>query len=271
MRQVDLGINLCRGKRAVAEEFLDCSKVHSRLQKMGGECVTQRVRVEMVEIRSAADGVVELTADGPIAEASPALVDEQRFTLVSDTSTPMGAFGKIGFEGFRRWPAEGDEALFASFAAHPNQPLTELDITEVEGHEFADAEPCGVKKLHRRAVTAPRGGVGKSLEKLLDCVTFGYLRCSLDVVGVGHRVSRARLKAVLGYQEAEIGPERGERPRDGARLETARVEMSEVGPHGYRCRLRGLFVFELSADEIDKRENFAAIGAEGRGLSLIHI
>ena len=76
MCQVDLGIDLCRGKRAVAEELLDCPKVHSRLQEMGGECVTQRVRVEMIEVRRAADGEVELTADGPVAEAATALVDE---------------------------------------------------------------------------------------------------------------------------------------------------------------------------------------------------
>ena len=121
MRQVDLGIDLCCGKGAVAEELLDRSKVHSRLQKMGVECVTQRVRVEMIEIRSVADGVVELTADGPITEATAALVDEQRLTLVSDTSTPMGAFGKIGFEGLRCWPAERNEAFFAPFAAHPSR------------------------------------------------------------------------------------------------------------------------------------------------------
>ena len=76
MRQVDLGIDLCGGKGAVAEEFLNRAKVHSRLQKMGGECVTQCVRVEMVEISRVADGMVELTADGPVAEAASALIDE---------------------------------------------------------------------------------------------------------------------------------------------------------------------------------------------------
>ena len=227
--------------------------------------MTQRVRVEMVEIRSVADGVVELTADGPITEATTALVDEQRLILVSDTSTPMGAIGKIGFEGLRCWPAERNEAFFAPFAAHPNHPLTELNITEVEGHEFADAESCCVKKLHRRAVSAPRGGFGKSFKKFLDRVTFGNLRCSLDIVGVGHSICRARFEGALGHQEAKISPERGQGPRDGTRLETAGVEMGEVGPHGYRCRLRGLLMFEVRGGEIDKREDFAAIGAEGGG------
>ena len=149
------------------------------------------------------------------------MVDEQRFTLVSDTSTPMGAFGKVGFEGLRCWPAERNEAFFAPFAAHPNHPLTELNITEVEGHEFADAESCCVKKLHRRAVSAPRGGFGKSFKKFLDRVTFGNLRCSLDIVGVGHSICRARFEGALGHQEAKISPERGQGPRDGTRLETA--------------------------------------------------
>ena len=76
MRQVDLCIDLGCGEGAVAEEFLDRAKVHTRLQKMGGECVTQRVRVEMTEIRCMADGAVELTADGPVAEAATALIDK---------------------------------------------------------------------------------------------------------------------------------------------------------------------------------------------------
>lgn len=268
MRQVDLGIDLCRGEGAVAEELLDRAKVHSRLQKMGGESVTQRVRMEMVEIRSVADGVVELPADRPIAEAASALVDEKGFTLAGDTATPTGAFGEIDLEGLPCWPAERDEALFAPLAAHSNHPLTELDISEVKGHEFANAEPCGVKKLHRRAVTAPCRGVRKSFEKFLDYVTFGNFRCALDVVGVGHGICWARLEGALGYQKAEKGPERGERSRNGARLETARVEQREVGPHGYGCRLRGLFVMEFRGDEIDKREDLTAVGAEGCGREI---
>ena len=224
MSQVDLGIDLSGGEGAVAEELLDRAKIHSGLQKMGGECVSQCVRVEVVEICSAANRVVELAADGPVTEAAPALVDEERVVLVMDCSTPAGAFGKIGLDGFRSRPAEGYEALLASLAAHPDDPLTELNITEIETYEFADTEPCGVEKLHRRAVTTARGSVWKSFEKFLDCVTVGDLRCSLDIVGVGHSICRARLEGALGHQETEKGPERGERSRNGARLEPPRVE-----------------------------------------------
>jgi len=76
MCQVDLGIDLSRGKGAVAEELLDRAKVHSSFQKMGGECVTQRVRVEMVEVRGAADRVIKLAPDRPVAEATTALIDK---------------------------------------------------------------------------------------------------------------------------------------------------------------------------------------------------
>lgn len=44
--------------------------------------------------------------------------------------------------------------------------------------------------------------------------------------------------------------------------------MGEVGPHRYRCRLRGLLMFEVRGDEIDKREDLAAIGAEGGGRKI---
>jgi hypothetical protein len=198
----------------VAEELLDCAKIHTGFQKMGGECVSQSVWVEMVEIRSAADRVVELAADGPITEAAAALVDEEWVVLGDDASTPTGTLRKIGLDGSRSRAAKRHEALLASLAANPDHPLTELDITEVESYEFADSEPRGVKQLHRRTVTAPCGGIWKSFEKFLDCVTVGDLRCSLDIVGVGHCIRRACLEGALCNQEAEICPERGECARD---------------------------------------------------------
>ncbi len=265
MGEIDLGVNLSCGERAVAEEFLDRPKVHAGFQQVGGKGVTQCVRVEMVEVCRVEDGTVELAADGSVAEAAPSLVDEEWVALVGEPSAPAGAIGKIGLDGPCCRPAERHEALLASFAAHPDHPLTELDITEIESHEFTDAKPCGVKKLHRSAVTAPGGAVRKSLQKFLDCVAVGDLRCSLDIVGMGHGICRARLEGALGYQEAKKGAESGKCACDGSRLETARVEVSEVGPNRDGRRLGGLFLVELRGDEIDKGEHFAAIGAKGCG------
>lgn len=263
MRQVDLGIDLSRGERAVAEELLDRAKVHPGFQKMRGECVSQGVWMEVIEVCRATDREVELAADGPVTEAAPTLVDEERLVLVTDTSAPTGAVGKIGLDGPRGRTPKRYEALLASFSAHPDNSLAELDITEVEGDQFADPEPGGVQQLHRSTVAAPRGGVWKSLEKLLDSVTVGDFRSPLDVVRVGHRIRGACLEGALRDQEAEICPESGEGAGNRARLETARVEAGEVGPHGHGCRLRGLFVLELRGNEIDERENFAAVGAKG--------
>jgi hypothetical protein len=77
----------------VAEKLLDCPKVHASLQKMGGESVTECVRMEVVEIRGVADCAVELPSDGTVAEPSPALIDEQWLAPVRDASAPAGAFG----------------------------------------------------------------------------------------------------------------------------------------------------------------------------------
>lgn len=145
MGEVDLGVDLGRGEGAVAKELLDCAQVHSGFQKMGSECVSQSVWVEMVEIRSAADRVVELAADGPITETASTLVDEERVVLVTDISAPTGALGKIGLDGFRSWPAEWHEALFAALAAYPDDPLSELDIAEVESNQFSDPKSRGVQ------------------------------------------------------------------------------------------------------------------------------
>ena len=180
----------------------------------------------------------------------------------------MCALGKVGLDGTCCRPAEGHETLLASLAADPHDSLLQLDIAEIESHQFADPETRGVKKLHCGAVTAPRGGVRKPLEELLDFVAVGDLRRSLDIVWVGHGICGARLESALSHQEAEIGPEGGECTRNRARLETARVEVGKVGAHGDWCRLSGLFVVELRGDEFDEAGNFAAVGAESCGREI---
>ena len=252
----------------MSEKLLDRSKIHSSLQKMGGECVTQRVRVEMVEICAAADGVVELSADRSVAEAASALVDKKRVSLVGNASPPTGALGKIGLDGLGRRAAEWYEALFAPLATHPDHSLADLDVTEVKSHELPDAKPRGIKQLHHRTVAAPGGRVRKPLEELLDNVAIGNLRRSLDVVGVGHRICRARLESPLGNQEAEVGPQGGQGASDRSGLKTARMEVCEKGAHCHGRALPGLFVVEFRDDKIDKADDLAAVGAEGRGREV---
>jgi hypothetical protein len=266
--QVDLGIDLSGGQGAVAEEFLDGAKVHARFEEMGRESVPQCVWVEMIEISAAADGAVELTADGAVAESAPALVDEKRVVVVRYVSTPAGAFWEIGLDGFGRRPAERHQAFLASFAAHTDDPLSELEITEIEGYELADTEPRRVEELYGRAVAAPSAGVWKSLEKLLYGISIGNFGRPFHIAGMGYGICRASVEGALGDQKTEVGTESGKGPGDRAWLETTRVEVCKVGPYGQRGHSSGLVAAELRGREIDEGADFTGVGAKRGGREI---
>ena len=59
--EVDSRVDLSRCERAVTEQFLDRTQVHSRLEEVGCKGVPQRVRMEMVEVGGSADGMIQET------------------------------------------------------------------------------------------------------------------------------------------------------------------------------------------------------------------
>jgi hypothetical protein len=210
VREVDRGVDLGGGKRAVAEELLDRPQIHSRLEKVGGEGVPQRVRVEMVEVCSAADGGVELSSDRAVTDASSTLIDEEGIVLVGHTAAPPRTVREIRLDRLGRRSAEGHQPFFAALAANADHPLSELEVSEIEGDELTDAEPSGIEKFNRRPISAPRPAVGKAFQKLLDGVTIGDLGCALEVVRVGHGVCGARIDGAFGDQKPKICAEGGE-------------------------------------------------------------
>ena len=116
--------------------------------------------------------------------------------------------------GLRCRSAEGHKALFAPLAANAGHARPELEIREIEGDQFSDAETCRVEKLHSRPVSATRPGVGKPVQKLLDGITIGDLGRAFDVMRMRHRICRARVDGALGDQKPEVGAEGGKGPTD---------------------------------------------------------
>lgn len=56
MCQIDFCVELGGRERTVPQEFLNCPKIHPRLEKVCRECVPQRVRMEVVECSGSANG-----------------------------------------------------------------------------------------------------------------------------------------------------------------------------------------------------------------------
>lgn len=248
----------------MAQEFLNCAKIHPSFQKMGCKGMTEGVRMEVVEIRRSTHGLVQLASDRTISQPASPLVDEERFVLIDHRPPPTRTLRQVSLDGPCGRPAERHQSFFPSFAAHPDQSLPELEITEIESHELADAETGSVQELDGGAIAAPGWGVGKTLEKFLDSVTVGDFRCSFDIVGVDHGVGGACIDGALGDQESKVCAKSGESAADRARLQASRVEVGEVGSHGCRRHTNRALEAEFVGDKTHKRLNFTSVGTEGR-------
>jgi hypothetical protein len=194
-----------------------------------------------------------LASDGAVAETAAALVDEERFVLVRHPLAPPRTIREVNLDGPRSRPAEWHQSFLPSLAAHPDQSLPELEITEIESHELADAETGSVQELDGGAIATPGWGVGKTLEKFLDSVTVGDFRCSFDIVGVGHGVSGACIDGALGDQESKVCAKSGESAADRARLQASRVKVGEMGSHGCRRHTNRALEAEFVGDKTHKR------------------
>lgn len=84
MGEIDPGVHLGGGERAVTEEFLNRPQVHPRFQQVGCKRVPQGVWMEPVEIGGPLDGGVEPPADRSIGQTAAPLVDEDRIFIAFD-------------------------------------------------------------------------------------------------------------------------------------------------------------------------------------------
>lgn len=186
MCEIDFCIDLGCRERTVAQEFLNCAKIHPSFQKMGCKGVTEGVRMEVVEIRRSTYGLFQLASDRTITEPASPLVDKERFVLKGRTAPPARSFRKVGLDCLRGRATKWNQSFLASFASHADQSFPELKVTEIEGHELADSDTRSVEQFHCGPITAACSRLGESLEKLLDGVAVSDFGCPLNVTGVGH-------------------------------------------------------------------------------------
>ena len=75
-RDRDVGVQLCRRQRRVAEQFLHDAQVRATLEQMGGRAVPQAVRPDVRRAVDGGDGLVHDGAGLPLIEPTAAGAEE---------------------------------------------------------------------------------------------------------------------------------------------------------------------------------------------------
>jgi len=122
-----VGVNLRCCHFGVSEQLLHETQVHSGIQKMRGEGVTQGVGVNS-PAQNALGVVSHQTAQIAVAQRLSIAVDKERIGF-SDT----GFCGlEVSLYGFCGITAERDNALLAAFSAHTQEACFKVNVLDAQ-------------------------------------------------------------------------------------------------------------------------------------------
>jgi hypothetical protein len=230
--------------------------------------VSQGMGVEVVAIRDRRHGDAEHATDGPVAEATAALVQKQRFMIRPVAPTPRRTHRHPCGQRRRGPAAEGHQALFAALAPHAQKPLVQAQIGEVDGHQLADPQTGAIQEFSECAVTDPGGCIGKRLHQFFDHVQRYHRRRSTTASGMRHRFGRAVPEYVLGDQKAEIRPQHRQCTFGGSGRQPLGVEVRQEGPDVGRSNVGGLGGVDLPDEKLHGASDLPAVGHECRSRQI---
>src|SRR5258706_7249495 len=150
------------GEGLVTEKLLNGAKISAIGEKMRGEGVTQRVRVQIPIHVSQANVFFDDTADGTLRQPTASVIQKDRFTVRGTSAPPsrtclqeqLFANGPISFQRLLRFAAVGHDAFVVAFAAYTQHFLATIHVDEVQSSQLADAQARCVEKLQQSAVAS---------------------------------------------------------------------------------------------------------------------
>ena len=147
IRQRHLRVFL-RGRQArVAQQFLNGAQIGAVGEQMRREGVAQAVRMQRRVARNHARVELDDFARAAVGQPRAAVIHQQRAL-----ARLGGALRQIFFERRRRFLSIRHLALLAALAAHANPALAQIEVVEIEPHQFADAQAAAVQQLEQRDV-----------------------------------------------------------------------------------------------------------------------
>ena len=266
-RDRDVGVELRRGQRRVAEQFLDDAQVGAALEQVGGRAVAQPVRADVRCPVDRGDRLVHDRAGLPLIEAAAAGTDQQRRARLrrSQCGAPVGQprrqrrLGRL---------AERDGALLVSLAQHPQQPAGCVDVIDVQAAQLADPNAGGVQQLddeqvpqcERITLLRTRIGGGHGIQRLILTQHRGQRSTRLGELQPGGRI--ARQQTASGCPGGE-GLDRRGAPRQRGAGRAGRCLGGQPRPQNRQAQAGDVGVGNPLTDEFEQRPQIAEIGATG--------
>jgi hypothetical protein len=147
----DVGVELGRCQIGVAEHLLDAAQIRSALEQVGGERVSEQVRVDPSRFEARLLGQTAQHKKDTRAREAAALSVQEELRPVAPVEVWAPA-REIAAERIGGRPAEGDDPLLCSLAGRSDEPLIEVDVRLAEPNRLTDAQPGPVEQLDDRAI-----------------------------------------------------------------------------------------------------------------------
>ena len=191
LRVGDVGVDLGRGDRGVAEHLLDGPDVGAVPEQLGREAVAQRMRRHVLHQagrrRVLLDDPLDRTRREPEVAAIRVVL---RFVGPGEQRLHRGlSFQQIGAQVLGSAVTQEDEPRLVALAAHHELASLGVHLVGVQRAELGNAEAGGVEELEDRAVAETRervlsaGGLEQTLGLLrrqeLDAAALGLTELDL--------------------------------------------------------------------------------------------
>jgi len=214
------------------------------------ERVSQVVRRESGVDRGVAQALVEDPAYAAVGQSTAAKVEEHRL-LVAPAFTQPSRGREPAAEGVSCLAAERHQTFLAALAVDADHAAGEVEVVEIQAHEFAHAQARGVEQLEDRAVAC------RALVVAVDCVQ--QREHLIHRERARQRFRRTRCRDALGgvdvdpsvaHGMTQVGTYRGQLARDRCLAHPTAYQVGHEAAHGERidaARRRGLAVEMLVA------------------------
>ena len=262
----DVGIDLRRGQRCVAEEFLNTAQVGTALEQMGSHRMPQPVRPQVGCTIDHPQGAMDDPAYHPLIDPLATIPDEDR--RASLRHRQLTAYRQPGIQGPGGRVPVRHGALFVALAKHPYRLSSLSQVAQIETAQLGDPDPSGIEQLEDRHVTvragaAPLGGNGQCLGQHRRRIsTLQRRRQRTNPLRRPEAGSRILGQATGLHRPATEHPDGGGPPLQGAARPPASLLISEPGSQR-SDRQTGQIVCTESLQVSKEIEQVAAVGPHG--------
>jgi hypothetical protein len=126
--QGEMRVDLSGGETGVTEKLLHCAKLRPAIQEVGGESVTEEMRVHAADAgpaRPRGDDALDAPSAQPSSRSAPR---KQGSLIRPGLDCPVF---QVGMNRGNAGSAEGDDSLFSAFAVDADQSRIEIQVVHI--------------------------------------------------------------------------------------------------------------------------------------------